>query len=110
MRKRLIILGVIAALIALGLGCGKKSSPNAPPPSTAPVAPEIVAWLKQNAVPFNTSKAGSGFNDLMPLKQIVGNARIVALGEATHGTKQFFEMKHRLLEFLDRKSTRLNSS
>jgi len=36
----------------------------------------------------------------MPLKQMIGNARIVALGEATHGTHEFFQMKHRMLEFL----------
>lgn len=38
----------------------------------------------------------------MPLKQIIGNARVVALGEATHGTREFFQMKHRILEFLVR--------
>jgi len=101
MKKRLTILGMIAALLALALGCGKKSAPTSPPledPGTG--ESEIVIWLKQNAYPFHTSKAGSGFNDLMPLKSMIGNARIVALGEATHGTKEFFEMKHRLLEFL----------
>lgn len=36
----------------------------------------------------------------MPLKEIVGDARIVALGEATHGTREFFQLKHRMLEFL----------
>lgn len=36
----------------------------------------------------------------MPLKSIIGDARIVALGEATHGTREFFQMKHRLLQFL----------
>jgi erythromycin esterase len=35
-----------------------------------------------------------------PLTKIVGNARIVALGEATHGTREFFQLKHRILEFL----------
>jgi len=35
-----------------------------------------------------------------PLAKIVGNARIVALGEATHGTREFFQLKHRMVEFL----------
>src|SRR4029450_11160429 len=38
--------------------------------------------------------------DLRPLKNLVRNARIVALGEGTHGTSEFFRMKHRILEFL----------
>ena len=40
------------------------------------------------------------FDDLLPLKSIIGDARIVALGEGTHGTKEFFKMKHRVIEFL----------
>ena len=31
---------------------------------------------------------------------MIGDARVVALGEATHGTREFFLMKHRVLEFL----------
>ena len=57
-------------------------------------------WLKANAVAFATDRAGSGFDDLAPLKAAVGDARVVALGEATHGTAEFFRMKHRLTEFL----------
>jgi erythromycin esterase len=37
---------------------------------------------------------------MQPLKEIVGNARVVSLGEATHGTREFFQLKHRMLEFL----------
>jgi hypothetical protein len=31
---------------------------------------------------------------------MIGDARIVELGEATHGTREFFQLKHRMLEFL----------
>jgi erythromycin esterase len=31
---------------------------------------------------------------------MVGDARIVAVGEASHGTREFFQLKHRMLEFL----------
>jgi len=57
-------------------------------------------WLATNAIRLETVEAGHGFADLQPLKQIIGNARIVSLGEATHGTREFFQMKHRMLEFL----------
>ncbi|HEX2224630.1 MAG TPA: erythromycin esterase family protein [Thermoanaerobaculia bacterium] len=59
-----------------------------------------VAWLRERAIPFTTAEAGSGFADLQPLKKLIGDARIVALGEATHGTREFFQMKHRLTELL----------
>src|SRR4051812_40782259 len=31
---------------------------------------------------------------------MVGRARVVGMGEATHGTREFFQFKHRMLEFL----------
>lgn len=61
---------------------------------------EQIEWLKEEAHPFNTPLVGSGFEDLAFVKDIVGDAEIVGLGEATHGTKEFFQMKHRLTEYL----------
>ena len=58
------------------------------------------SWLKANAIRLSTVEAGHGFADMQPLKKIVGDARIVALGEATHGSREFFQLKHRMLEFL----------
>ena len=62
--------------------------------------PAELEWLRKNAIAFKTDRAESGFDDLQPLKAIIGDARIVGLGEATHGTAEFFRMKHRLVEFL----------
>jgi erythromycin esterase len=59
-----------------------------------------VLWLKANTIPFETAEPNGSFEDLMPLKKMISNARIVALGEATHGTHEFFQMKYRMLEFL----------
>ena len=64
------------------------------------VTPAAVSWLRKAAIPFSTPEAGHGFDDLQRLKKVIGDARIVSLGEATHGTREFFQMKHRLLEFL----------
>jgi erythromycin esterase-like protein len=57
-------------------------------------------WMRENAIPLQTVEAGHGFADLQPVGKIVGDARIVELGEATHGTREFFQMKHRMVEFL----------
>lgn len=57
-------------------------------------------WLAANAIRLKTVEAGHGFADMLPLKKVVGTARIVSLGEATHGTREFFQLKHRMLEFL----------
>jgi erythromycin esterase-like protein len=59
-----------------------------------------IQWLRQHAIPIQTVEAGNGFADLQPLRKVVGDARIVELGEATHGTREFFQLKHRMIEFL----------
>lgn len=62
--------------------------------------PGEIEWLKNHTVPLKSVNAGNGFADLQPLKSFVGDARIVSLGECTHGTSEVFKIKHRLLEFL----------
>lgn len=67
----------------------------------APAAPpEVVRWLASAAKPVTTLEPGGDRQDLAPLHAIVGPARIVALGEATHGSHEFFAFKLRALEFL----------
>ena len=60
----------------------------------------ISSKLKEMVYPLTTTKAGNGFEDLQPLKEILKDVNILGMGEATHGTKEFFEMKHRMFEFL----------
>jgi erythromycin esterase len=60
----------------------------------------VVARLKESAFPIKTVEAGSGFADLLPLKKVFKDVRFVGLGEETHGTREFFQFKHRILEFL----------
>jgi erythromycin esterase-like protein len=59
-----------------------------------------VDWVRSHAIRLATAEAGHDFADLQPLEQVIGDARIVSLGEATHGSREFFQLKHRLLEFL----------
>jgi erythromycin esterase len=57
-------------------------------------------WLASVVRPIVTDAPGSGFDDLAELGAIVGDARVVGFGEATHGTREFFRMKHRAFEYL----------
>lgn len=60
----------------------------------------VIQWLSKNAITLKSLEPGYSFEDLKPLKKILKNIRIVGLGEATHGTREFFQFKHRMLEFL----------
>ncbi|MFI6283924.1 erythromycin esterase family protein [Streptomyces sp. NPDC051018] len=61
---------------------------------------DVTDWLARNALPLTTLSAGAPTDDLQPFKDVLGGVRIVGLGESTHGTGEFFRLKHRLLEFL----------
>ncbi|MGI8745514.1 MAG: erythromycin esterase family protein [Bryobacteraceae bacterium] len=65
-------------------------------------ADAVKQWLTKDAIPLKTVEAGHGFDDLKPLKKVLRNVHLVGLGEATHGSREFFQMKHRMLEFLVR--------
>ena len=60
---------------------------------------DVVAWLKGNALPLAATAPGSSFHDLEPLRARFAEARIVSLGESTHGTREFFQLKHRVIEY-----------
>jgi erythromycin esterase len=74
----------------------QSSGQNAPEANEA----AIITWLQQNALPVQWVEAGNGFSDLQPLKQLLKDVKVVGLGETTHGTREFFQLKHRLVEFL----------
>ena len=64
----------------------------------------LVAWLKRNAIPLkNIDPNDEDFSDLEPLGEVIGDARIVQLGEETHGDGATFYAKTRLIKFLHQK-------
>jgi len=60
----------------------------------------VVTWIKRTAHPFDTCAPRDDQRDLAFLDKLVGDAHIVALGEGTHGTSEFFQMKHRVVRYL----------
>jgi erythromycin esterase len=60
----------------------------------------ITHWLQQNAIPIRHVEAGNGLADLQFLKILLKDVRVVGLGETTHGTREIFQFKHRLVEYL----------
>lgn len=64
-------------------------------PDGEPVAGALVA-----AVSLDTVELERGFEDLRRVKDVIGDARVVGVGESTHGTREFFQFRHRLFEYL----------
>lgn len=63
-------------------------------------ADAVKQWLATHAIRLKTVEAEHGLDDLKPLKKVFKDVRIVGLGEGTHGSREFFQFKHRMLEFL----------
>lgn len=61
---------------------------------------DVAGWLGRRAVGVAGLSPGGGVDDLEGLRAVLADVRLVGLGEATHGTREFFLLKHRLLEFL----------
>jgi erythromycin esterase len=58
------------------------------------------AWLEAHLEPFDTAGVRPDRTDLVFLDNLMSDARIIGLGEATHGTSEFFQVKHRILDYL----------
>ena len=63
-----------------------------------------IEWIQKNAIPLKSIDPNDqDFTDLAPLKTLIGDARIVQLGEQSHGDGTCFETKIRLIKFLHQK-------
>jgi erythromycin esterase len=58
------------------------------------------SWISSHSVSLSTTDPTAPLDDLAPLTAMIGDAPIVGLGEGTHGTKEFFTMKHRIVKHL----------
>ena len=59
-----------------------------------------VEWIRSNAISLNSVTPGGSFDDLRAIGPAMDELRVIGLGEATHGTREFFQFKHRMLQFL----------
>src|SRR5688572_8436911 len=99
-RRRVLLGGTALAAAATVAKAPFAASAHAREPSAqARAGDDVIAWLRANALPLASAEPVGGLHDLEPIRAMIGNARIVSLGEATHGTREFFQLKHRLIEY-----------
>jgi erythromycin esterase len=83
-----------AWIVVLVAACGE------PTAAGDPDAPAALAWINQTAMPLASLGPAPSTADLASFTTMAGPARIIGLGEATHGSREFFTMKDRLLRHL----------
>ncbi|WP_157249778.1 erythromycin esterase family protein [Nonomuraea typhae] len=57
-------------------------------------------WVRRTAVPLVTIDPAAPLDDLAPMTRMVGGAKVVGLGESTHGAHEEALLKHRVLRHL----------
>ncbi|NNJ06160.1 erythromycin esterase family protein [Streptomyces sp. PKU-MA01144] len=81
--------------LLLLLCAGALSSGTLPPPEE-----RALRAAESGAHPLRTTGPDGDLADLRPLGRMVGDAKVVGLGEATHSSHEFFALKHRVLRYL----------
>ena len=57
-------------------------------------------WVRDHAISADTLDPQAPLDDLEPLRAVIGDACVVAIGESAHYVREFYLLRHRLLRFL----------
>ena len=91
----------LALILIFFISCSNPTEPdnfNYAPKSYSDTTSVYVQGLNKIISPLSGTDPELNDFDLSPLDYL-GNVRIVGLGEATHGTKEFIQMKFRIFKF-----------
>ena len=93
--RRLVIAGIGAAIVATAVWVWLQWLPSLPA-----VPAGVVPALAAATVPVSADDPESSEEDVLFLLPLLSHRRVVALGEATHGTREFFRLKDRVFRLL----------
>ncbi len=99
--NKLIKYLILFIILIFFNSCKNKSTitePETPQIELSESEKEIVNELDNYITPLNGTSPSLDNSDLSVLDNF-SDAKIIGLGEATHGTKEFFEMKHRIFKY-----------
>lgn len=107
MHRSLAVRSLLCTL-ALFVGLGAIAPAGAAHADTAPAGTgqagsrptDPVPALERRAHALDSTEPSDNLRDLRPFGRMVGDARVVGLGEATHSSREFFTLRHRVLRYL----------
>lgn len=101
-RRRGVPLHVAALLLVVAIAGCDSTDPVRPDPEIVPTdtTAVVLEWLRANAKPIARLENTADHADLAPFGAMVGTASVVGLGESTHGTREFTQLKTRFFRHL----------
>jgi erythromycin esterase len=94
-----IVLLALSGLTWSGARAGELPRAESDSQRRRPVRYESVrAWLWANAIRPDSVDGSGPTTDLLPLSPWVAGADIIALGDGTHGTREFYTVKRRIIQ------------
>ena len=60
----------------------------------------FLQWARSNATAITTATPGTDVRDLVGLKAVVGEARVVGVGESIHAMREFLGLRQRVAQYL----------
>jgi erythromycin esterase len=107
MRRTLPAFLALLLLITANADAASKRRAVRPPANPDILVPQdpstVPGWLRLHGHTLSTTAHFSaGLSELEPLRNMIGDAKVVGLGDATHGTHEFYAVKLRILDFLVR--------
>ena len=95
MRIRSLVLLLVVLTLSVDAAPRRRSVGKAP--NLDPATP--AGWLSLNAHNLSTADLVPFNSDLEPLRDMVGNAVLLGIGDGTHGTHEFYTMRLRVIDF-----------
>lgn len=94
---------LLLIVLTLFLSCSKEETNTTPDEECylSEIELQVIEELENKyAYPFNNADPSDPDTSLSQLIEYLGDARIVGMGEATHGSAEFFDMKHKVFRSL----------
>ncbi|MDH6565708.1 erythromycin esterase-like protein [Streptomyces sp. SAI-117] len=109
--KAVVLSSVLLSLGTLAVATPAVGDTGHEPPASAPVSrasasasaqyeERVVTAVERGAHTLQGTDPEGGLRDLRALGRMVRDSQVVGLGEATHGSRDFFRMKHRVFRYL----------
>ncbi|MEV7194126.1 erythromycin esterase family protein [Streptomyces sp. NPDC093510] len=107
MGRRTLLAATTGLAATALLAPAAHAAPTAGPEGSVPAGPAAengraaaVRGLERAAHPLRSTEPGGRVTDLRALGSMIDDAVVVGLGEATHGSHEFFAMKERVFRYL----------